>query len=533
MPSSRARTWLVVALVALTAVASLGTAAATSAPPEGRTSTGAASAAPDATIEDGGVYWVGQTLVDDRWRVDAVELQHREDGEWVFVADVPVEDDHVRVHTAGAEAGRYRLVADGSARTVSFRLRAQTLDVTLDASTVRNTGEQGATTTNVSLRSNRGGYDLAVTSADLDGSTLRRVLGRGESVDTDSDATSDAVVLSGVSSTAELTANFSRVTAGNATLAFTPVDATASANATVTVESVPIVDAWFPRTVNPASDAGVVRVPVELDGRTDRATVVVGSEDEPVSFVATLADSDGDGRAVLAWNATANQTADAALAAGNGTTLVDATRRRPDGDVGDVDVDGEYTLSLYAGNGTAASEVDVAVAVTDANQSDSPAIELGHVDAPDIVDVGDEFQAAVAVENTGGVDVTTTVRVVHDGENVTTESLDVAAGATETVIVPLSAEAVGTARYRFVAADASTTFAVEVVDGTELGTTTSSTTTPTSAAGTTTTATRTGTGTTDDGTAGASDDANGMPGFGLAVAVVALAAVALLARTRD
>ncbi|WP_323674716.1 PGF-CTERM sorting domain-containing protein [Halorubellus sp. PRR65] len=38
--------------------------------------------------------------------------------------------------------------------------------------------------------------------------------------------------------------------------------------------------------------------------------------------------------------------------------------------------------------------------------------------------------------------------------------------------------------------------------------------------------------TTDVTTTGSADDANGMPGFGLAAAVTALAAVALLARTR-
>ncbi|MFC6951837.1 CARDB domain-containing protein [Halorubellus litoreus] len=486
---------------------------------------------PDEALEDGGTYWMGQTLVDERWNVDTAELQQERDGSWVFVSEIPVDDDTVRVHTANADPGRYRLVADGTARTVSFRLRAQTLDASLNASVLRDHGSAAATTTNVSIRSNRAGYGLAVTSPDLNGSTLRRVLEAGKTVDTDDDGTADAVLIYDVSSNAELTADFRCTGAGNHTLAFTPVDASATANATVTVEAPAIADVYFTEKALRSSNDGVVRIPVGIDRCADRATVVLGSGNEPVSFVATLADPDDDGRAVLRWNTSATQTVDSALAAGNGTTLVDATRRRPDGDTDGAAVNGTYALSLYAGNDTDDVEVDVAAAMTDANADESPAVDIAAVDAPTALATGDDFGVAVTVENAGESAASTTVRLVRDGENVSTKAVDVAADATEVVTFSLRARNdTGTARYRVVAGDANATFEMDVRyrDTTDATTTPTETETvdPTTAATTAGNETASATGT------GSSTDATGMPGFGLVAALVAVIGVTLLARTR-
>jgi PGF-CTERM protein len=492
------------------------------------------SAMDEEPLEDGGAYWVGQTLVDDGWNVDAAELQYRDDGDWVFVSDVPVQDDRVRIQTDNADPGRYRLVADGTARTVSFRLRAQTLDASLNATVLEDHGSAAATSTAISIRSNRDRYALAVTSPDLNGSTLNRVLDRGKTVDTDDDGTADAVVIYDVSSNTELAADFRCTGGGNRTLAFTPVDATATTNATVTVEAPAIGDVYFTeKALRPSTD-GVVRIPVAVERCADRATVVVGSGNEPVSFVATLADPDDDGRAVLRWNTSATQTVDAALAAGNGTTLVDATRRRPDGDDAPGSVNETYALSVYGGNSTDAPATDVAIVATDANEDDPSAVDITAVDAPTAVASGDAFRVAVSLENPGQEMASTTVRLVRDGENVSVVPVEVAAGSTAVVSFSRFAdEDGGTTRYRVVAGDANATFTVDVRRGDGPDATTTARTTVR-----TTTASAGATGsetleTTDRESMRATDDQNGMPGFGLTVVLVAVAAVALLARTRD
>ena len=530
MPSRRTRVFLVAAVAVLAVVAPLGAATTMHGQMDDSTADASSASAPEEPLEDGGTYWIGQTLADDRWNVDAVELQHREDGDWVFVSDLPVTDDRVRVHTTDADPGRYRLVADGTARTVAFRLRAQTLDVSLNASTIKDHGS--ATTTRASIRSNRAGYDLAVTSPDLNASTLQRALGRGDAVDTDDDGVTDAVVLEDVSSDAEVTADFRCMGGGNRTLAFTPLDASAAANASVTVEAPAIPDVSFTEAVLRPSNDGVVRIPVGVERCADRATVVVGSEDEPVSLVATVDDSDDDGRAVMLWNTSATQTVDAALAAGNGTTLVDATRERPDGDVGNESPGGDYALSLHGGNGTDAPEVDVATALTGANE-DSPDVEIDSVDAPTELTTGDEFAVAVTVGNAAGSEVSTTVRLVRDDERVSSESLDVAAGATEVVTFSLTApDDVGEVRYSVVAGDANATLAVDVLDGSGPDATTTATTVTADSTVTTTATTGTGVGETDGTATGGAADANGMPGFDFVGALVAVIGVALLARRR-
>lgn len=531
MPSSRFQPLLAVTAIVLAVAAPVSAATAASASSQDATAkrmtgTDPGPVAPDATIEDGGAYWVGQTLASTDWRVDAVELQVRRGGSWAVVADRPVEAGRVVVETQGLDAGQYRLVSTDSGRAVSFRLRAQTIDAALADRDLTPDYCGASPNTTVSVRSNRSEYDLAVTSPDLDASTLGRVLPMGEPVDRDGDGTTDAVVVKDVAATTELTGNYSGVHPGNVTLAFAPVDAAANATVTGTINHVGAGPATFQEKVLEASVSGEVRIPMTVVGCLDRATVVVGSKDEPVSFAATVEDGNDDGNATLVWNTSGPQTAAAAFTTGNGTTLVDVTRRRPADDVANRSVQGAYELSLHYGNTTDAPETDLAKVLT----APRPSVEVESVRSPDLAEVDEEFQIAVALENAGDRTASTTVRVVRDGETVSSIPVEVRPGVTTSVQFSIEPDDAGTARYGVVAGDANATFAVEIQE-IGLGTTTTPTSTsPVEPTVTTTTATRVDE--TDGSVTSSAPDATGMPGFGFAVASVALAACALLARTR-
>jgi len=128
--------------------------------------------------------------------------------------------------------------------------------------------------------------------------------------------------------------------------------------------------------------------------------------------------------------------------------------------------------------------------------TDPPEFEVDAVDAPDEVEPDEEFELTATIENTGGVEGTQTVSVSDDENTIETEELTIESGASEEVSIAVTETETGDYEYTVETDDEETTASVTVAE----------------------------TESDDD-----ADDSDGLPGFGVAAAIVALS-IALVAR---
>jgi len=128
--------------------------------------------------------------------------------------------------------------------------------------------------------------------------------------------------------------------------------------------------------------------------------------------------------------------------------------------------------------------------------TDPPEFEIDAVDAPDEVEPNEEFELTATIENTGGVEGTQTVSVSDDESAIESEELTIESGASEEVSIAVTETETGDYEYTVETDDEETTASVTVAE----------------------------TESDDD-----ADDSDGLPGFGVAAAIVALS-IALVAR---
>jgi len=242
----------------------------------------------DATVGDGGTYYVGQTLSTDRYDSnDSVDLE-RADG--TFVTAVRVDDGTLTLDTGGLTAGAYELTSP-TGPTVAFDLVRQTYSVEPD----RDTVSTDDATLDFAVRSNRGNYTHVVRSPDLDASTLRTLFGGVGTLG----SAGDTLRVSG-GARQSLSANFSGVSPGTYRLVFAVADTSASERVEVSVgdPSTERVTFAMPAKVVDAEVGDVATIPLRFEG-TDTARVTVGSASLNWKVALNVTDADADGSATV------------------------------------------------------------------------------------------------------------------------------------------------------------------------------------------------------------------------------------------
>ena len=295
-------------------------------------------------LTDGGLYFVGQQLVTDRYDAGTTLTLRR--GDDSFVSDLVVDDDGVlRIDTARLEAGTYRLVPPDGPRT-TFELARQTLRVSATPSRVSGADR----TVQLTVDSNRDGYDLVVSVDGLDARTLAD--GSDQLTLRDGQA-----VLADAGTGETLTLDFDGVADGGYEVRVAVADTTATATTTVRVGASGGT-ATFGTSLVTEEVGDVARVPVEFDD-VDRATLTVGSEALNWRVRVDVVDADGDGSAVVLVN-TDNVRQAGRVFSATGADRVEDVRRLAGGRFDDPNrrIDPtSYPLRLSAGGATDAGSL--------------------------------------------------------------------------------------------------------------------------------------------------------------------------------
>ncbi|WP_369680782.1 BGTF surface domain-containing protein [Halorubellus sp. JP-L1] len=202
-------------------------------------------------------------------------------------------------------------------------------------------------------------------------------------------------------------------------------------------------------------------------------------------------------------------------------------------DVSDIPEGTNFSVSLKDGSNT--------LEAVDAQIGGASDLQLASLDAPETAAPGSNITVTATVENTGDSSGETEVAYQFDGETVETQNVSVDAGSTAEVTFDYTVpDSTGDFTHGVTVGNNSAVTASITVQDDEGTTTTEPTTTePTDEPTTTeptdepTTTEPTDEPTTSEPEETTTEDSGGQPGFGVAVALVALLAAALLATRRD
>jgi len=197
-------------------------------------------------------------------------------------------------------------------------------------------------------------------------------------------------------------------------------------------------------------------------------------------------------------------------------------------DLSDVPAGTNFTINVLSGGNTLLDDGAVDAQTVEAASAN---LQLASLDAPETAEPGETITVTATVENTGGAEGTQNVSFVFEGETVSTQEVTVSAGSTQQVTFEATApEETGDYTHGVQVGDNEVVEATLTVESGGETTTTSTTTTDE----TTTTSDDGGdTTTTSDEDDDTETTSTGQPGFGVAVALVALVAAALLAVRRN
>ena len=255
-------------------------------------------------------------------------------------------------------------------------------------------------------------------------------------------------------------------------------------------------------------------------------------------------DAPEEGRVTVEQSANGSVTGTSSLAAGTDLTVTArssggqnpflrsaTTTVQDDGtweaniDVSDIPTGTNFTVSVKKGSQT----LDTA----DATIGGAATLQLASLDAPETATPGETITVTATVENTGDSSGETEVAYQFDGETVETQNVSVDAGSTADVTFEYTVPS-ETGDYThgvMVGDNAAVTAGITVQE--ETTTTEPTTTEPTTEEPTTEEPTTAAPTTSEEPDETTADDSGGQPGFGVAVALVALLAAALLATRRD
>lgn len=252
------------------------------------------------TLSDGDIVWQGQNVEytdqehsEDVWRI-------YEDGD--FVRQVTADEDGtVVIESDRLNTGSHSLEDPDNTEVASFLVVEQTVSVGDDV-TVQNDGDN--TDTTFEFDSNRAAGDYIITADELptnddDATDLGDIFEGGEYMEWEEDGdTVEHYVLTGVSDSATIDADFTDAQVGTHDIEFESFDADASDTVTVTVEDVGEGTAEFNERVTETVTGDSAEIVVNMDNTTT-ATIDLGGEDVSYEASAEVVDGDESGDVVV------------------------------------------------------------------------------------------------------------------------------------------------------------------------------------------------------------------------------------------
>lgn len=234
----------------------------------------------DEVLEDGGLYWQGQTLVLDNGTVsdgDTLTLRKVTDDGDQFVGEYAADSDgNVTIDTAD-RTGEFYFENDNGDEIARFEVAEQTMDVEVDNTTVYNQDDVPQNSAEFTVDSNRAGFDLVVESADLDVEELETIFANEDyEVRNDSDD-NEYFVLNVTSNKQTVEGNFSSLSNGEYDLTFVVEDTGVEKSVTMDVADPGDKNAKFDQNVYVEDQGDVFQFNVSLDN-TQSAEVQFGDE---------------------------------------------------------------------------------------------------------------------------------------------------------------------------------------------------------------------------------------------------------------
>ncbi|WP_390241656.1 hypothetical protein [Halobaculum halobium] len=208
----------------------------------------------------------------------------------------------IGISTDGLETGDYYIDGPGVTATTNntIEIVEQTFSTEFDADSVDN---EGSTTVDLNVNSNRNNFDVIVESEDFDydDPELEDIFGEGFTYNVDDD--DEEFVLTGVSDDAAT--NFSDIDEGQYNFTFTVADTGVEDDASIDVNSVGAGEADLSQgtTSVQQGDYGTFTVTMNSAAEGGDATVLIGDEDaDGYQANITVTDDDSDGEVTFAFN---------------------------------------------------------------------------------------------------------------------------------------------------------------------------------------------------------------------------------------
>lgn len=316
----------------------------------------------DETLNDGGTYWKGMTLerttgVEDN---EILELfRTTSDGEELEGQVQADENGVAEFNTGDLKTGTYYLEDSDNNKIAEFQLAKQDLAVTIEDDAVVNDGSDSSET-NFNFDSNRANYDVIVSAPGLSVEETASIFEDAAQKDVDNDD-EDEIVVEGLGSAGDTTANFTGIDATSYNFDFQVVDTSANDSVEVVVSSEDPAEAKFDERSYVQEEGDVAEFSIELEN-TDEARLEIGSKDVNYRLNLTVTDGNDDGNVTLQWNT---------YEAGNGNpiSVVDEqdsiTVLDESGNINTGSLDPAiYRLSAFVSNGNLQTDV----AVVDLNE---------------------------------------------------------------------------------------------------------------------------------------------------------------------
>lgn len=307
----------------------------------------------DEVLNDGGLYWQGQTLEFDNGTVtdgDTLTLRKVTDSGDEFVGEYGADSaGNVTIGTAD-HTGEFYLENEAGDELARFEVAQQSMDVEVDNTTVYNQDDIPQNSAEFSVDSNRAGFDLVVNTTSLDIEELETVFANEDyEVRTDSD-NNEYFVLNITSNTQAVEGNFSSLNTGEYTLNFIVEDTGVEHSTTIDVADPGDKNAQFNDSVYMEDQGDMFKFNVSLDN-TQSAEVQLGNEtysgyshnvsitnakDDTVTLLFDTTEA-GDGDATSPWSL--HEDSDATITPGASETSIPAALAATSYDLS-VSVDG-------------------------------------------------------------------------------------------------------------------------------------------------------------------------------------------------
>lgn len=234
----------------------------------------------DEVLNDGGLYWQGQTLEFDNGTVsdgDTLTLRKVTDSGDEFVGEYGADSaGNVTIGTAD-RTGEFYLENDTGDELARFEVAEQTMDVEVDNSTVYNKDDVPQNSAEFTVDSNRAGFDVVVNSTSLDIEELETIFSDEDyEVRNDSDD-NEYFVLNITSNEQDVVGNFSSLNTGDYTLNFIVEDTGVEHTVEMEVADPGDKNAQFDENVYMEDQGDVFEFNVSLDN-TQSAEVQLGNE---------------------------------------------------------------------------------------------------------------------------------------------------------------------------------------------------------------------------------------------------------------